>query len=196
MQENFIITNKNRNEKIPIECLPQRADFALNFVCYAEVNGEKKGLLTYDYNPVWKQWFPFYDDVNKSAIIHNFSGKTFFDIIREHEKIMPIDLQYQLQKAEERFKETFDTTFEYKSLSNDSVVYELKFSKSQNTWTLYKIFNFVITSVKEPYKMLQPKNMNFKIIKSRQIAGSDLVTNVAEIYEQIRSEIESHTIQI
>ena len=179
------------NDKVKCE----RADFALSFICYADVDGER-GLLTYDYNPVWGQWYPFYDDVNKQAILHEFKGEGFSELIDEFEAVMPIDLDYQLKMAEQRFEEIFGTSFEYRVLQSKPVTYELKFSKTQNLWTMYKVFNFVITSVAEPDKLLKPKGMQWKLIDTNNIAGSGLVSNVADIYHEIKGEVEASVIKV
>ena len=183
------------NTYIPPECIPKRADFAFTFICYAKLAG-RCGLLTYDYNPVWQTWFPFYDDKNKTPLLHNFKGTTFNAITREHEKVLPVDKEFQIKKAKERFFELFGTSFEFEPLKTNSVVWELKFSKSQKLWTLYKIFNFIITKVKEPKKLLEPKGMSCKLISTEHIRETGLVTNVADIYDDIKQEAEKHVIII
>ena len=194
--KNFIITDINKNDKVPANYMPQRADFALSFICYAELNG-KKGLMTYDYNPIWKTWYPFYDDLNKQpTTLHTFTQNTFGGLIDEYEQVMSINLDYQISKAKERFEEIFDTTFNFKALSPDFVTYELKHSQSADKWTFYKFFYFVITDVKKPNQLIKPKGMRYKFIDGNQIEGSGLVANVAHIYDKMKVELQKHTIDI
>jgi len=189
--QNYIITDGNKNNVIPAGCMPGRADMAISFICHTD-----NGLLTYDYNPAWNSWYPFYDDVNKTPIQCDFNGKTFKDLIAEHERIMPVDLPAQLEKAHLRFAEIFGTNCKVRPLKNHSVVYELKYSKSQNIWTLYRIYNFVITEVAERQKMLNPVNMKYKFIKQDEIKNSSLITNTLEIYDDIKDDISDNVINM
>jgi len=76
MQDSNFRKSIDKNIKI------ERIDIAVNFYLVVEDKGIHC-LVTYDYNPVYKSWFPFYDDVNKTpTLVHN-TAKTYGELIFE-----------------------------------------------------------------------------------------------------------------
>ena len=177
---------------------PTRADMAINFYCYVKIEGAE-GLICYDYNPVWDTWYPFYDDVNKTPVLHSFSGETLEEQIAEHAKVMPIDLSEKVELARQRFCEIFNTTCIVRSLEKNAVTYEVKYSKSQSVITLYRLYNFVITDVAEPQKLITPKNLKHAILNeenSFSADGNKLVTNADVIIAENLQEIKEYIMHI
>ena len=65
--KSMIIEKKMLNSKIDDNVKIERFDMAVNFYAIINVDGNPN-LISYDFNPAWNSWYPFYDDVNKTPI--------------------------------------------------------------------------------------------------------------------------------
>lgn len=197
--QNFITCNQFSNEVIDPQFMPKRLDMAVNFYCCVEKEG-KKYLTTYDYNPVWKSWYPFYDDVNKISKLFNCQGKTFEELIQEHNENMKIDIDDKINKAKLLFEKIFDCEIEIKSFPVASICYEIKYSKSQKLWTLYKLYNYIIIKCTNPQNLLKPKNMKCKLVDvyfdSQYAEDEKLATNMFCVVKNNIMEIANNAIKL
>ncbi len=72
------------------------------------------------------------------------NAKNYGELIEEFNIHYKIDIDVQFELAKQRYFELTSKTANIILPSNNFVIYELKFSKAANTWTLYKLFNYII----------------------------------------------------
>ena len=199
----MIITPNMLNEIVPKDILPTRLDSALNL--YTNINYKnKKGLILYNTNPTtWNSLYPFYE-LNHKFILNNFQIKdeniTYGELIKEYEKFYQKDYEqkrgYNKEKRIHILKEEYIKTF---NLNNANInaeltpVYELKFSKSQNVWTLYYFENYVANQIDDLEVLLNEELYEQKILqidsKTTVIDGINIISNLSYILS-IPSNIE------
>ncbi len=139
----MIINNENLAKNLPPQIKVERFDMAINFYEIVEKDNGKY-LKVYEYNPIWKSLYPFYDDVNKHAMEFQSKAKTYKELIDEFEHSYKIDLNEKLKLAMNRYFELTSNHATGIVQANNFVIYELKYSKSANVYTLYKLFNYLI----------------------------------------------------
>lgn len=199
----MIITPNMLNEIVPKDILPTRLDSALNL--YTNINYKnKKGLILYNTNPTtWNSLYPFYE-LNHKFILNNFQIKdeniTYGELIKEYEKFYQKEYEqkrgYNKEKRIPILKEEYIKTF---NLNNANInaeltpVYELKFSKSQNVWTLYYFENYVANQIDDLEVLLNEELYEQKILpidsKTTVIDGINIISNLSYILS-IPSNIE------
>lgn len=199
----MIITPNMLNEIVPKDILPTRLDSALNL--YTNINYKnKKGLILYNTNPTtWNSLYPFYE-LNHKFILNNFQIKdeniTYGELIKEYEKFYQKDYEqkrgYNKEKRIHILKEEYIKTF---NLNNANInaeltpVYELKFSKSQNVWTLYYFENYVANQIDDLEVLLNEELYEQKVLpidsKTTVIDGINIISNLSYILS-IPSNIE------
>ena len=169
-------------QPIPTDIKIERFDMAINFYAIVNIEGQPN-LVCYDYNPAWNSWYPFYDDINKIPAIQKSKSKTYKDLIKECDKILNIDLQQKLSQAKDRFKQLVgDTEIKLDKLDNFTV-YEIKYSKTANLHTIYKLFNFVITKAEDSNVLLNPKELNCKTFNLNHKQFQNLIGNAEYILQ-------------
>ncbi len=199
----MIITPNMLNEIVPKDILPTRLDSALNL--YTNINYKnKKGLILYNTNPTtWNSLYPFFE-LNHKFVLNNFQIKdeniTYGELIKEYEKFYQKDYEqkrgYNKEKRIHILKEEYIKTF---NLNNANInaeltpVYELKFSKSQNVWTLYYFENYVANQIDDLEVLLNEELYEQKILpidsKTTVIDGINIISNLSYILS-IPSNIE------
>ena len=158
-----------------VENSPSRFDMAINFYCAIKKAG-KYFLVTYFYNPVWALYYPFYDDINKTPILKESKVKTYKDLVEECNQVFNINLKSKVQMAKKRFNQLVGCNCNVKRVN---VSYEIKHSKSTNLYTIYKFYNYVITSVQDIQKILNPINLKQKLFYLDKLDNS-VVGNAVE----------------
>lgn len=188
----MIITENILDEQVPKEMVPTRLDSAINLYTNVTYNG-KTGIILYNTNPTtWNCLYSFYE------LNHKF---TIDDYKFEKENITYRELIEEYQKA---YKEIYETkqgntknirintlVDEYKktfNLSNVNVsgellpIFELKYSKSKNVWTLYYFENYVADSVESLDDLLNQKLYEQKILpldsSIKEIDGIEIASNI------------------
>lgn len=156
----MIITNDMLNKKVPADMFPKRLDSALNLYTYID----SKGILLYNINPTtWNILYPYFEQKNKFTLDnYQFSNTnlTFKELILEYQK----EYKNKYEKVQGYSKnvrrnilvEGFKKEFNLKEVEIDAElkpVYELKYSKTKNVWTLYYFENYVVKVV-QPLKKL------------------------------------------
>ncbi len=98
-------------------------------------------------------------------------------LINECDETLKIDIEEKTKLAKDRFKDLIgDVNFEILQLKNH-IVYEIKYSKSASLYTIYKLYNFVITKIDNKNILLNPKKLNVKIYNLKNSEFDGLISN-------------------
>jgi hypothetical protein len=173
---------------------PSRFDMAINFYCCLKKDN-KHYLVTYYYNPAWNLYYPFYDDIHKTPITHNSKSNTYGELIEETNKILGIDLEEKLNLAHKRFIELIGCDCKVVP-SKTKELYELKYSKTANTYSLYKLYNFIITEVEDLNKVLNPQNLKCKIFDIENLDSTKVVSNAIWFCKESIAELKQYALHI
>lgn len=170
----MIIANNILDEKVPKEILPTRLDSAMNLYTNVNING-KSGILVYNTNPdTWNKLYPFYEQNHKFTMDnYRFTKEkiTYRELIEEYQKIYHKIYEIENKNAKSvRIKTLLDEykrTFNLKSVHiGDELlpIFELKYSKSKNVWTLYYFENYVADKIDDLDTLLNQKIYDQKIL--------------------------------
>lgn len=199
----MIITENILDEQVPKEMMPTRLDSAMNLYTNVSYNG-KTGIMVYNTNPdTWNCLYSFYE-LNHKFTIDNYSfGKenmTYRELIEEYKKVY--EDVYEIQKVNtknvriqtliDEYKRTFD--LDNVHISDELLpIFELKYSKSKNVWTLYYFENYIADSVDDFNKLINQKlyEQNILPIDSsiKEIDGVELTGNIPYLLS-IKSNVE------
>lgn len=188
----MIVTNNILDEKVPIEILPTRLDSAMNLYTNITVN-KKSGILVYNTNPdTWNTLYPFYEQNHKFTIDnYKFSKEniTYRELLEEYQKvyhkIYEIDNKntksVRIKTLIEEYKKTFNLKAAH--IGEELLpIFELKYSKSKNVWTLYYFENYVVDKIDDLDKLLNQKLYDQKILpldsNITKLDGVELTSNI------------------
>lgn len=191
----MIITKEILNQKAPKEMIPSRLDSALNlFTCIN--NNTKSGILVYNTNPsTWNCLYPFYELNHKFTLDnYNFNIKepTYEDLIKEYEsvykKIYEEEKGYikkeRINLLLQEYKKTFKLN-NVKIVEELTPIYELKYSKTKNVWTLYYFENYVANDIDNINDLINQKLYEQKILpidcNIQKLNGIEIVSNLPYI---------------
>lgn len=188
----MIITKEILNQKVKEDMIPTRLDSAL--ILYTNVHYKNKaGIIVYNTNPdTWNCLYPFYELNHKFTIDNykfNIKEPTYKDLIDEYNKVYKIIYEkengYTKKIRKNILLEEYKKTFKLKDIHiNDELepIFELKFSKSKNVWTLYYFENYVINNINDINKLLNQNLYDQKILplegSIEKIDGIDIASNV------------------
>jgi len=199
----MIITKEILNQKVPIDMIPTRLDSALNL--YANIHFKNQsGIIVYNTNPeTWNCLYSFYELNHKFTIDnYNFSieNPTYAELIEEYKSMY--QKEYEQEKGytkESRINtliDEFKKTFNLNSVNiSDELepIFELKYSKSKNVWTLYYFENYVANKVDNINDLLNQNLYEQKILpldsSINKIDGVDITSNIPFLLS-IESNIE------
>lgn len=185
----MVITKDILDEKVPKEMFPTRLDSAMNLYTY--IDG--KGLILYNVVPdVWNCLYTFYELNHKFTVDkYEFKSKdiTYREMIDEYNdqyrKIYEKENGYTKDRRKNILINEYLKTFDLNSASiGDELdcIYELKYSKSRNTWTLYYFENYVADCVNSVDELLEQKVYAQEFLKLDEeitsIAGVEIIGNV------------------
>lgn len=189
----MIITKKVLNQKVPKGMIPTRLDSALNL--YTNVHSKKAtGIIVYNTNPdTWNCLYSFYELNHKFTVDNynfNHENPTFGELIEEYKsvyhKVYEQEEGYTKEIRMDTLSEEFKRTFKLDNVNiNDELesVFELKFSKSKNVWTLYYFENYVVNKVDNINDLLNQNLYEQKILpldsSITNIDGIDIVSNIS-----------------
>ena len=165
---------------------------AINFYCCLEKDN-KYYLVAYYYNPAWNLYYPFYDDVNKTPIIQESKAKTYRELIQETNQIIDIDLDEKLEFAHKRFIELIGCDCKVVQAKTKEL-FELKYSKTANLYSIYKLYNFIITEVEDLKTILNPQNLKCEMFDLDNLDNTKLVSNAIWFCEQSINELKENAI--
>ena len=188
----MIITGNILNQKVPKEMIPTRLDSAMNLYTNINFHGNE-GILLYNTNPsTWNCLYSFYE-LNHKFTIDNyvFSNEniTYRELIEEYKKVYK--KIYEVERGnikERRIKTLSDEFIKTFNLNNVTIkeelapVFELKFSKSKNVWTLYYFENYVANDIDSLDILFNQKLYEQKILplnyKEKEIDGVEIASNI------------------
>ncbi len=199
----MIITKDLLNQKVPKEMIPTRLDSALNL--YTNIHyRNKSGIIVYNTNPgTWNCLYSFYE-LNHKFTIDNYNfnkeNPTYGELIEEYKSVyQKVYEQEKGYKKEIRlnilideFKNTFN--LDYVNINDElEPIFELKYSKSKNVWTLYYFENYVANKVDDINNLLSQNLYDQKILpldsSIEKIDGIDIASNIPYLLS-IKSNIE------
>lgn len=188
----MIITKNILDENIPKEMIPTRLDSAMNLYTNVSYDGNT-GIVVYNTNPdTWNCLYSFYELNHKFTIDnYNFNTEniTYRELIEEYKRVY--EKVYELEKGNiknvriqtliDEYKRTFNLN--YVHISDELLpIFELKYSKSKNVWTLYYFENYVADSVNNFGDLLNQKIYEQKILpldsSIKEIDGVELASNI------------------
>lgn len=199
----MIITKDILNDKVPISMFPTRLDSAMNLYTNIKV-GDKTGLLVYNTNPTtWNMLYGFYE-LNHKFTIDNYEFKnkdiTYKELIDEYNKVYNIKYVNELGNTKDnRIKVLIDEFKRTFSIDNVEIgdelepIYELKYSKSKNVWTLYYFENYIVKSLSDINILLEQDLYEQKILpidkNIKEIDGVEIASNIPYLLS-VESNIE------
>lgn len=199
----MIITKDLLNQKVPKEMIPTRLDSALNL--YTNIHYENKsGIIVYNTNPdTWNCLYSFYEMNHKFTIDNykfNIENPTYGELIEEYksvyQKVYEQENGYKKEVRINTLIDEFKKTFNLDDVNiSDELepIFELKYSKSKNVWTLYYFENYVANKVDSIKDLLNQRLYEQKILPLDssiiEIDGIYLASNITYLLS-IESNIE------
>lgn len=197
----MIITKDMLNQKVSREMFPTRLDSATDLYTYTD-----KGLVLYNIKPTtWNVLYPFFQQNNKFTMNDfNIENKdiTYKELIDMYNDIYTT--KYEIEKGfneekrkqvlVEEFNEIFGVNGTTISKKLDSH-YELKYSKSQNVYTLYYLESYIANGINNIDKLLNQKvyKQEFLSLKEypipKEINGVKLVDGLSLLNDQEKLNI-------
>ncbi len=199
----MIITKEMLNQKVPQDMIPTRLDSALNLYTNIHYKNET-GIIVYNINPsTWNCLYSFYE-LNHKFTIDNYKFNseypTYRELIEEYRsvyyKVYEQEKGYNKETRINILRDEFKNTFKLNNVNiNDELepIFELKFSKSKNMWTLYYFENYVANEVDNINILLSQNLYEQKILpldsSITNIDGIDITSNITYLLS-IESNIE------
>ena len=188
----MIITKNILNDKVPKEMIPTRLDSAMNLYTNVNYNGTT-GIIVYNTNPdTWNCLYSFYELNHKFTIDnYNFNKQdiTYKELIEEFKKVYENVYEKEKGNTKEVRKQTlideYKRTFNLNEVNiSDELlpIFELKYSKSKNVWTLYYFENYIADYVNNLNNLINQKLYEQKILplnsSIKEIDGTELASNI------------------
>lgn len=188
----MIVTKEILSQKVPKEMIPTRLDSALNLYTNVHCQNET-GIIVYNTNPkTWNCLYSFYELNHKFTIDNynfNVENPTYGELIAEYksvyQKVYEQEKGYTKELRINTLIDEFKKTFNLDSVSvSDELdpIFELKFSKSKNVWTLYYFENYVANKVDNISDLLNQDLYEQKILpldsSITKIDGVDIISNI------------------
>lgn len=188
----MIITKDILDEKVPKEMIPTRLDSAMNLYTNINYNG-RTGIIVYNTNPdTWNCLYPFYELNHKFTIDdYKFDNKdiTYRELIKEYQIVY--EEVYEKKKGNTKNIRIQTLINEYKrtfGLSNVHIsdellpIFELKYSKSKNVWTLYYFENYAADNIDSLDDLINQQLYDQKILpldsSIEEIDGIKIASNI------------------
>lgn len=199
----MIITRNILDEKVPKQMIPTRLDSAMNLYTNVSYKGET-GIIVYNTNPAtWNCLYSFYELNHKFTIDEYNFGKediTYRESIEEYQKVYKEiyeDKKGNIKNIRKQILiDEYKKAFNLKDVHiNDELlpIFELKYSKSKNVWTLYYLENYVADSVNSFDDLLNQKLYEQKILpldsSLKELDGIALVSNIPYLLS-VQSNVE------
>ena len=199
----MIITKEILDQKVPSDIMPTRLDSALNL--YTNVHfKDKTGIVVYNTSPdTWNCLYSFYE-LNHKFTIDNYhfeaESPTYRELVEEYKSVY--QKVYEQEKGYtkdvrvntliDEFKQTFGLG--HVNVSDElEPIFELKYSKSKNVWTLYYFENYVANQVDSMKALLGQSLYEQKILpldsSINEIDGANVGSNVQYLLS-IESNVE------
>lgn len=203
----MIITKEILDEMVPVEMIPTRLDNAMNLYTYVSYHGNT-GIILYNINPdTWNCLYPFYELNHKFTIdSYKFDNKnlTYRKLIEQYQAIYKkvYEKEYSKNLRRKTLIDEYKKTFNLDNVEiSDELrpIYELKYSKTKNVWTIYYFENYVASSIEPLDNLLNqrlyvqkilPLNSSINEMDGTPIVGNifNLLSNKANI-EKLRNNL-------
>ncbi len=199
----MIITKNILDDQVPKEMMPTRLDSAMNLYTNVSYN-DKNGIIVYNTNPnTWNCLYSFFELNHKFTIDeYNFNKEniTYRELIEEYQKVYK--KIYEDEKGNtknirkqiliDEYKRTFN--LRDVNISTELLpIFELKYSKSKNVWTLYYFENYVADRVNDFSELINQKLYEQKIMpldsSIRELDGVELASDIPYLLS-IESNVE------
>ncbi len=208
----MIITEDILDKQVPIDVMPTRLDSAMNLYTNINYDGQT-GIIVYNINPsTWNCLYSFYE-LNHKFTIDNYSFNkkdiTYRELIKEYGKMYKEIYEYKNGNTKEKrikiLSEEFIKTFglnEVRIQDELKPIFELKFSKSKNVWTLYYFENYVASHVDSLEKLLNQNLYEQKILpidyNTKKIDGLEITTNILYLLslQENREKLKDNTLKL
>lgn len=211
---NVKITNQmimNR-ESVPNEIIPTRLAVATNVIFVTEDSTtEEMSILLYNYDPIkWNQLYPYFVSHNAP---YDFKSKNYTDLVNEfHQALLEKDFtkEKRLINTKQEFCKTInqeDVVFLAESFIEDE--YWIKYSKSQDVWTIYLMEFYQVSELKNTLekaifhqsdKTLMPINHNNLevILKEEKYNDVPIIDNTIDILKntELLNKLKKNAIKI
>jgi hypothetical protein len=181
---------------------------------YTNINYDgQTGIIVYNINPsTWNCLYSFYE-LNHKFTIDNYSFNkkdiTYRELIKEYGKMYKEIYEYKNGNTKEKrikiLSEEFIKTFglnEVRIQDELKPIFELKFSKSKNVWTLYYFENYVASHVDSLEKLLNQNLYEQKILpidyNTKKIDGLEITTNILYLLslQENREKLKDNTLKL
>lgn len=184
----MVITRDILDEKVPSDMFPTRLDSALNLY----INIKDKGVILFNIEPnSWNVLYPFFELSHKFTVDEyqfSKSDMTYRELIEEYKNqfnaVHEMKNGFNKEKRQETLLNEFNKTFGLKGTSIGCEIepcYELKYSKTKNTWTLYYFENYVLASIGDIQTLLNQNVYEMKYLPLNEnpceIDGVSVVEN-------------------
>lgn len=74
-------------------------------------------------------------------------------------------------------------------------MFELKYSKTANQFSIYKLYNFIITDVENLEQILNPKKLKCKLFELDKLDNSKIVGNAISFCKKAQNELKENAIE-
>lgn len=199
----MIITKNILDDQVPKEMMPTRLDSAMNLYTNVSYNG-KIGIIVYNTNPdTWNCLYSFYELNHKFTIDeYNFNKEniTYRELIEEYQKVYKKIYEAEKENTKDIRKQIlideYKRTFSLRDVNISTEllpIFELKYSKSKNVWTLYYFENYVANRVNDFSELINQKLYEQKIMpldsSIRELDGVELASDIPYLLS-IESNVE------
>lgn len=199
----MIITKNVLDAQVPKEMMPTRLDSAMNLYTNVSYNG-KIGIIVYNTNPdTWNCLYSFYELNHKFTIDeYNFNKEniTYRELIEEYQKVYKKIYEAENGNTKDIRKQIlideYKRTFSLRDVNISTEllpIFELKYSKSKNVWTLYYFENYVANRVNDFSELINQKLYEQKIMpldsSIRELDGVELASDIPYLLS-IESNVE------
>lgn len=199
----MIITKNILDAQVPKEMMPTRLDSAMNLYTNVSYNG-KIGIIVYNTNPdTWNCLYSFYELNHKFTIDeYNFNKEniTYRELIEEYQKVYKKIYEAEKGNTKDIRKQIlideYKRTFSLKDVNISTEllpIFELKYSKSKNVWTLYYFENYVANRVNDFSELINQKLYEQKIMpldfSIKELDGVELASDIPYLLS-IESNVE------
>ena len=188
----MIITQNILDDKVPKDMMPTRLDSAMNLYTNVRYQGNE-GIVVYNINPTsWNCLYSFYELHHKFTIDEyhfNNDDMTYRQLIEEYQKVYHEiyenkngnTKEVRIQTLIDEYRKTFGLASVHIGDELEPI-YELKYSKSKNVWTLYYFENYVADKVNPIKDLVNQKLYEQKIFplnsSVKEIDGVEVVSNI------------------
>lgn len=182
---------KFMNSKIPGDCFPARFAIATNLLMCVKKLDDSYGFLLFNYEPEkWNQWYPYFSSVNG---MYTFHGNTYKDVVDEFKtKVLDSELaSHRVENAKKDIIKLLNASHITTETSSVPSEFWLKFSKTQDIWTLYymefiqitDINSLSVESIDDDTITLLPleESIISEVLKEGKYKGIEIVDNTLEI---------------